>query len=124
MFRPARSLCLTLAASLMPSLAAAQYISGDGHQYELSCNDNGFVLTSQYPVSRWTGMGADTQVITDTEVLMLGNSCDAINEVFGSGTWMWANGGFMAEFDSYRIGFPRQELSCVDGRSLPTCNGN
>lgn len=95
---------------------AEDYISSSGHSYILSCNKDGYVLTSRYPVSRWIGEGYQTRAITDREAIYLGKSCDAFHEVLGKGTWGWANGGFAATFENdTRIGFPRQELQC-DGK--------
>ncbi|MCC1482321.1 hypothetical protein J1C52_11765 [Roseibaca sp. Y0-43] len=101
---------LTLAASLMASTGQA-YVSG-GHEYGLTCNPDGYVLTSRYPVARTKGFGAATQVVSGIEKLYLGKSCDAFHPIFGGGRWCWANGGFVAEFAEFRFGFARQELHC------------
>ena len=100
--------CILGAASLD---AAAGYISG-GHQYDLACTKDGYQLKSKHPVSRAIGSGAGTRYITERETLFLGRSCDAYLKPFGYGSWCWGNGGFVAEFDEDRIGFPRQELWC------------
>ena len=86
------------------------YTSSEGHQYRYSRNPDGAVLKSLYPVARFEGAGAMTQVITGIETLYLGRDCDAFSKIHGSGTWAWANGGFVGEFSSGRIGFPRQEI--------------
>lgn len=103
--------------SALVVVAAAQnataYTSG-GHSYDLTCNDNGYALTSRYPVSRMIGSGASSQVFERIETLYLGRDCDAFHELFGAGNWCWANGGFTAQFQAFRYGFPRQELSCPD----------
>lgn len=91
------------------------YISGEGHQYQYARNANGAVLTSLYPVARFTGTGALTQVETGIETLYLGRDCDAFAKVLGEGTWAWANGGFVVEFGGHRIGFPRQEIDAGQG---------
>lgn len=104
---------LYLLAGLGASAAMAQgftYVSGEGHQYRYERNENGAVLTSLYPVARFTGFGAMTRIETGTEVLYLGRDCDAYSKVLGEGNWSWANGGFVVEFDNHRIGFPRQEI--------------
>jgi hypothetical protein len=93
------------------------YVSSDGHEYALTCNADGYVLTSLAPVSRFRGQGADTQVTKRTEVLYLGQSCDSFLDVAGTGSWGWANGGFGAEFDTgLRVMLPRQELVCAPER--------
>ena len=95
------------------SSAQAELVSSEGHSYTSSCNANGYALSSEYPTSRFVEAGAMSQVIKGTEVLYLGASCDVSNAHFGSGTWCWANGGFVVEFDKgARIGFARQELYC------------
>ena len=94
----------------------AQYVSGEGHSYTLSCNSDGMVLSSTNPVSRFTGTGATANIEKlDPEKLYLGKTCDAFHKLLGYGKWCWANGGFVAEYDTVRIGFPRQELYCPNG---------
>ena len=103
-------------ACLIASLAsgANAYVS-DGHEYSSSCNPDGYVLTSLYPISRAVGQGAMTKYVKGIETIYLGRSCDAFHPLYGSGTWCWANGGFVAEFAEARFGFARQELSCQAG---------
>lgn len=88
--------------------------SSDGHSYQMTCNDNGFVLTSVYPTARFIDKGVASEVIEGFETIYLGKSCDAYHEVFGNGTWGIANGGFVASFDNNRVGFPRQGPFCED----------
>ena len=96
--------------------AAAAYVSGDGHEYTLRCTADGYELTSKYPVSRAVGTGAGTRYVTGKEKLYLGRSCDASHKLYGTGSWCWANGGFLATFPEQRFGFPRQELFCEPER--------
>ncbi|MBO9424569.1 hypothetical protein J7444_07550 [Labrenzia sp. R4_1] len=101
-------------APAIASIAIAEdynYV-GDNHSWSLTCNNSGFVLRSQYPVSRFHSAGAASSVTSEKEILYLGNSCDASHTVLGDGKWCWANGGFSAEFEHFRIGFPRQEILC------------
>ena len=107
---------LSLALIVATIQTAGAYHSG-GHRYELTCNASGYVLTSKYPVVRTIGHGAGTREVEKIEMLYLGRSCDASHEIFGTGKWCWANGGFIAEFTDYRFGFGRQELSCPATRS-------
>jgi len=108
-----------LALLLFLATPATAQVSGEGHIYETACNASGYVLTSEYPVGRFFGSGAGTTIIEGHEVIYLGTSCDAEREGWSTGTWCWANGGFVLEFDEYRIGFPRQELICPeDGFAL------
>lgn len=103
---------------LLPFGAKAQdydYVS-DNHSWSLSCNQSGFVLRSQYPVTRFHEAGAASSVTRQKETLYLGRSCDASSTVLGEGKWCWANGGFFAEFDQNRMGFPRQELVCPNSQ--------
>jgi len=105
----------TIAVSIgLSSVAVGQedwtYVSQEGHQYSASLNADGAVLVSLYPVARFTGSGAMTQVITGIETLYLGRGCDAYSKVLGSGTWAWANGGFVTRFEDREIWFPRQEI--------------
>ena len=97
--------------------AAAQmpyYVSNGGDEYEISHNANGAVLTSVYPKAWFIEGGANSRVVRGRTVFYFGKSCDVFHEVFGQGTWGWANGGFGAEFESFRLMFPRQEID-VDG---------
>lgn len=106
------SLAITIAigASALAIQTGHAYTSGEGHAYTLTCNSNGYILRSIAPVSRFIGQGANTRVLRNTEVIYLGRSCDAFSDVLGQGKWCWANGGFVAELEGARIGFPRQEL--------------
>ena len=113
-------LAAVAAIALTASAQAANYVS-DGHEYKLSCNANGYVLTSVNPIVRTTGSGAGTEQVKGTEIINLGKSCDASHKLFGTGKWCWANGGFRAEFEGHLFGFPRQELYC---EPEPTFAGN
>lgn len=99
---------------LLPLDAIAEDYSyvGDNHSWSISCNKSGYVLRSQYPVTRFHEAGAGSSVTHEKETLYLGRSCDARHSVLDDGKWCWGNGGFVAEFDTFRIGFPRQELIC------------
>ncbi|MFQ5622509.1 MAG: hypothetical protein ACE5FS_03840 [Paracoccaceae bacterium] len=109
----------TLGVAASSACAAGPYVSEDGHRYQLVCNDDGVVLTSDQPVSRFVGQGAGTRVVTGIEKLYLGRSCDAWHELFGTGRWGWANYGFWAEFEARRFEFPRQEIICPAPRPYP-----
>ncbi|MHA6266573.1 hypothetical protein ACXYMP_06880 [Aliiroseovarius sp. CAU 1755] len=108
------AIAIALCASTSASNGEPVRTSASGHDYELSCNSNGYILRSKAPVSRFIGQGANTQVLRRTEVIYLGRSCDAYSEVLGGGGWCWANGGFIVDLDGERLGFPRQELLCVE----------
>ena len=109
-----------LVAAFLASTASAQdRVSAEGHFYELSCNASGYVLKSDHPVGRFFGSGASTTLTEDRETIYLGRSCDAARTGWSGGKWCWANGGFVIEFDEYRIGFPRQELFCPQGQKGP-----
>ncbi len=105
---------LGLAGIFLITLAApaSAYMSGEGHEYRLTCNANGYSLKSVNPVGRFIGHGAGTQIKSERETLALGRSCDAHVKAFGYGEWCWANGGFFATFPGGKIEFPRQELFC------------
>ncbi|SEO28232.1 hypothetical protein SAMN05216227_10816 [Pseudorhodobacter antarcticus] len=96
---------------------ASAYVAG-GHEYEDSCNADGYVLTSKYPVTRTIGQGASNSYVTGIEKLYLGRSCDAYHAIYGDGQWCWANGGFLAEFEDAEFGFGRQELFCRSDEDL------
>ncbi|WP_157776498.1 hypothetical protein [Nitratireductor aquibiodomus] len=106
-------ICSVLCSGAMAG--PAPYTSADGHQYTYASNENGAMLESINPVSRFKGQGAGTRVITGTEKLYLGKSCDAYSEVLGSGSWGWANGGFIVDFPKASVKFPRQEITVPGG---------
>ena len=112
-----RKLLISLIMVFGCSGAALAYVSG-GHSYELSCNAAGYVLTSENVVSRFVEGGAASRIWKKKEVIYMGRSCDAQHELFGSGKWCWANGGFVVEFDQMSFGFLRQELYCQANDSL------
>ena len=105
-------ICLVFGAS--ESIA---YVS-NGHEYEGSCNADGYVLKSKYPVTRTIGQGSSTSYVSSIEKLYFGRTCDAYHEIYGSGQWCWANGGFIAEFANARFPFARQELFCPSDEDL------
>ncbi len=94
----------------------------DNHSWSVECNASGYVLISDHPVTRYFEAGAMSRIEQGIETIYLGNSCDAENTHLGAGTWCYANGGFVAEFDSRSIGFPRQEIHCGDtAADIPPC---
>ena len=105
-------LLAAVAGSLMGGPQPASAYTADGKEYDASCNADGYVLTSKYPVTRMIGTGVDTQAVPGIETIYFGKSCDAYHKLFGKGKWCWANGGFLAEFPDHTFGFGRQELSC------------
>ncbi len=59
------------------------YLNGDkGTVYKITYNTHGAVLRSS------------------SDVIYLGNSCDAKSSKYGAGKWWWANGGWAITFDS------------------------
>jgi len=103
---------LFLAISTVAFAGTAQAYVAGGHEYDATCNADGYILTSKYPVARTVGQGANTQFFSGIEKLYLGRSCDAAHAIYGTGRWCWANGGFLAEFEDAQFGFGRQELYC------------
>ncbi|MEP2532237.1 hypothetical protein [Shimia sp.] len=92
------------------------YVSGGGDDYVITANANGYVLTSRYPKARFVEAGVNSHVVRGVETFYFGKDCDAAHTLFGAGTWGWANGGFGADFESFQLRFPRQELP--DGPGL------
>ncbi|MGB4812074.1 MAG: hypothetical protein WBP13_06290 [Methylophilaceae bacterium] len=80
-----------VSSSLTP-LTTVDYIDSRGNQYTSAANANGVILKSS------------------DIMIYLGKSCDASSPKYGKGTWSWANGGFVVEFNNASIGFPRQEI--------------
>lgn len=112
-----KSFAFLLGLALVPA-PALSYVSSDGHEYDATCNADGYVLTSLFPVARAVGHGAATHHIRGVETLYLGRSCDAYTKAFGHGQWCWANGGFVVEFTGLSVGFARQELYCAARESI------
>jgi hypothetical protein len=105
------ALLIALPLLLLLGANAFAYVA-DNHEWELTCNKDGYRLASKYPVARFLEAGAASQITSERETIYLGRSCDAFHKLFGKGSWCWANGGFRAEFEKHAIGFSRQELSC------------
>ncbi len=106
-------LYLITAIFLMTGPVAAQdstYVSSYGDEYSYSSNENGAVLRSLYPKAWFIEGGANSRIVRGIDVLYLGKSCGAYHDEFGNGRWWWRNGGFGAEFDDFKIFFPRQEI--------------
>lgn len=102
--------------STLPAQADIERISSDGDTYVVSENENGFVLTSKYPKSRFIEDGSNSQFIEVWEIFYFGKSCDTYHERLGDGTWSWANAGFGADFaNRFSIWFPRQDVPWEGG---------
>ena len=83
-----------------PAYAEVEPVSSSGDIYTFSENVNGFVLTSKYPKSRFIEQGASSYFVDGPDVFYFGRSCDAFHELFGNGSWSWANAGYGAQFES------------------------
>ena len=104
---------LVVAVGSAPSVAeeSQQYVSDEGDAYFAVINASGAVLTSKYPKTWFHGESTeDHQVVEKKAVIYLGNSCDALHNEYGKGTWEQANARFYATFGYHVISFNRQEL--------------
>jgi len=79
--------------------------SSNGDKYIMTCNEDGYILSPRHSTKKLTSVDA---------AINLKSSCVAHSKDLGSGSWCWANGGFLIEFINSKIGFPRQELYCKD----------
>lgn len=111
---------LSLALTLSITSASAQNVrtSASSHEYYLTCNSNGYVLTPTNPLHVFADTSVASSIIRGTEIIYLGRSCDAFSQTLGGGKWCWANGGFSADLGSTSISFPRQELYCARNDNL------
>jgi hypothetical protein len=108
---------LAAVASLAIGSTALAAVSGGGHGYSLECNENGFVLRSDYPVYRWAKRGFRDLRELDHETLFLGKDCDAYHQDLGwRGRWWWANGGIVVEYENAEISFPRADIGVWAGQ--------
>ncbi|WP_189412486.1 hypothetical protein [Neogemmobacter tilapiae] len=106
-----RAIPLLFMSANMAYAETPTVVSSAGDRYSISENENGGILTSLYPKSRFVEAGANSYVVDGLDVIYFGKDCDAFHKVFGKGTFGWANGGFLATFESgAEIGFPRQDL--------------
>ncbi len=92
-----------------------EYHASNGQIFTGKPNANGIVLTSKHPVSIYKEDGANSQWEEAPEIIYVGKSCDVLSTAKGAGTWSWANGGFVIEFNGLTLGFPRQELDAGQG---------
>ena len=82
-----------IAALAFPLTVAAQetessrVFSSGGHAYDITCNENGFILASRYPTFRLIENGVFSTVVEGIETVYLGKSCDAYTESYGDGSW-------------------------------------
>ncbi|MEL7116479.1 MAG: hypothetical protein AAGP08_12995 [Pseudomonadota bacterium] len=78
-------------------VSAEEFIDTDGVRYDGRCNIHGYVLLSP------------------TEDLYLGRSCDVFFERLGEGEWCWDDAGFTATFAEAELAFgDGQKLTCFD----------
>lgn len=111
MLRKSVRVLLTMSMVAAMAAPASAYVADD-IEYDISCNADGYVLTSKDRVPRMVSTPADAEPVVGIEKIYFGKSCDAFHKLFGKGKWCWANGGFLAEFPGHTFGFGRQELSC------------
>lgn len=98
------------------AFADVERVSTDGDVYVVSENENGFVLTSKYPKSRFVERGSASYFSDGADIFYFGRSCDTFHERLGTGTWGWANAGFGADFQNgFSIWFPRQDVPWEGG---------
>lgn len=83
----------------MPAVASLALIAGPSFGYEGS-NGSTYIATQN-------AHGAALKSANET--IYLGKDCDALSDKEEQGTWAWANGGFVIEFPTRRIGFARQD---------------
>ena len=102
--------CIWLMTGGMAQAQNLNYVSSYGDEYSIEFNANGAVLRSLYPKAWFIENGAASRIEKGIDTLYLGISCDAFHPVFGDGRWWWANGGFGADFSTFSIRFPRQEI--------------
>lgn len=110
------SAALLLFAAIPVSTKAQQhiYVSDAGDEYVATPNANGAAFQSRYPKVRQVGSGAGRRMVRGLDKMYFGKNCDALHEVYGHGTWGWANGGFGADFENFAIRFPGQEVGWTD----------
>jgi len=100
---------------------AYAYVGAFDNEYlgfHSKANKDGLVLTSTGVLYNIKGYGAGTEYVEkgfyknkQGFILYLGKECDAYSKLYGDGRWAWANGGFVVEFKTKRIGFGRQEIN-------------
>lgn len=98
------------------ALAGDWLVSSEGHEFYAQMNKNGFLLKSRGKIARYIDFSPNQLgLFKRVEIMSLGKNCDAISNVFGRGTWGWANGGVAVTFrNGKRIGFPRQSIGGTD----------
>lgn len=89
------------------------YTSSDGDEYTIKYNKHGAVLTS-VNTKYFIENNAGAKQISKKLKLYLGKDCDAYSNVYGKGSWGWANGGFRIDFKHKSFGFPRQEIDIIN----------
>jgi hypothetical protein len=52
---------------------------------------------------------ASSETFYEQDVIVMQSDCFASSLRRGYGTWSWANGGFIVEFDTLRLAFPRAD---------------
>ncbi len=89
------------------------YVSSDGDKYTIKYNKHGAILTS-VNTKQFTKNNAGVERVSKRLKLYLGKDCDAYSDIYGKGSWGWANGGFRIDFKNKFFGFPRQEVEIIN----------
>ncbi len=113
---------LAILTVVLATAAVAQedvYATSDGTEYVASTAKDGALIMSREVLTLPVTDDAGTRDQDMIDVVFLGNDCVAKSEVFGLGTWGWANGGFVIELPGHSIGFPRQAPFWANGFDCP-----
>ena len=89
------------------------YESSDGDEYTIVYNKHGAILTS-VNVKHFISNDVSVKRTSKRLKLYLGKDCDAYSDIYGKGTWVWANGGFRNDFKDKFFGFARQEVEIIN----------
>lgn len=84
----------------------------NGAEYTVKANDGWAILTSvdaREIVVPVAGAEQSSQTYFAQDVLHMYSDRATGSTHYGSGTWSWANGGFVVDFSSVSFSFPRMD---------------
>ena len=99
----------------VPALDFYSVFDANGEEYIIQSDRDGAVLVSLYPrdiVVRMATAKASYETFYEQEVVIMDKDCTATSTRRGNGSWSWANGGFVIDFEDIGFSFSAHGCAC------------
>ena len=102
----------------VPDQNSYKVTDSNGAEYYVEAADGGAILTSvefREIAVPMADAAQSTEIFFEQDVLNMYADCSTGSMHYGYGTWSWANGGFLVNFDSVSFSFPRMDAPPENG---------